>query len=353
MRIMFNVAHPAHVHLFRNPIAMLQQRGHEIQIVALEREVTEDLLKAFGFQYVAVGKSRGDLLVKSLDTVRRDFKMARLIKESKPHVVVSTGIPYSAQAARICGVPSIAFSDTEVATLVLQAMLPFVSAVCTPSCFDLDLGPKHIKYDGYHELAYLHPNYFEPNPSVVEQLEIEKDESYILIRVSSADSSHDLGSKTGLLDDPDSALNLFGWLEQFGRVFLTSEITLPSNFERFLVSIDPHMIHHLISSARLYVGEGATMASEAGVLGIPWIFVSETTRGYLRDQEEKYDLGYVVQDWKSARSKIEEVMRQENLRSSWQAKRERMLRDKIDVAAFIAEFVENWPLSFQKLSGGS
>jgi predicted glycosyltransferase len=353
MRIMFNVAHPAHVHLFRNPVALLQRQGHEIEIVALEREVTEDLLKAFGLQYVTLGKSHPDLLVKSLDMVRRDFGMARLVKRFEPDVVVSTGIPYSVQASRVCGVPSIAFSDTEIATLVLKAMLPFVSAVCTPSCFDLDLGPKHIRYDGYHELAYLHPNYFTPNPSVVEQLNIEDSANYVLLRVSSSDSSHDLGSSSGLLDDLTGALNFIGWLEQFGKVLLTSELPLPKRLRKYEVKVQPHMIHDLISFASLYVGEGATMASEAGVLGIPWIFVSETTRGYLRDQEENYDLGRVVPDWKSARGIIGEWMKREDLESSWRAKREKLLREKIDVSSFVAEFIEDWPQSFLELSGGT
>lgn len=349
---MFNVAHPAHVHLFKNPIALLQRKGHEVEIVALRREVTEDLLKAFGFQYVTLGRAHQHLLIKSLDMVRRDFRMAGLIREFRPHVVVSTGIPYSVQAARVCGIPSIAFSDTEIATLVLQTMLPFVSAVCTPSCFDLDLGPKHIKYDGYHELAYLHPNYFEPDPTVVERLGIERDEPYVLLRISSADSSHDLGARKGLFDDPTAASDLLGWLEQFGKVLMTSELPLPNDFEKYNVDVQPHMIHDLIGFATVYVGEGATMASEAGVLGVPWIFVSDTTRGYLREQEEKYGLGCVVSDWDSAKRKIKDWMKKEDLKSSWQLKRERLIKDKIDVSAFITEFVENWPQSFRELSGG-
>lgn len=353
MRIMFNVAHPAHVHLFKNPIAMLQRKGHEIQIVALEREVTEDLLKAFGFQYVTIGRSHRDLLVKSMDTVRRDFRMARLIREFKPYVVVSTGIPYSAQAARICGVPSIAFSDTEIATLVLQAMLPFVSAVCTPSCFDLDLGSKHIKYNGYHELAYLHPDYFTPNPSTLKQAGIEQGQQYFLLRVSSADSSHDLGTRRTLRDDSTTITNFLSELEQYGTVLLTSELPLPEEVSRFKADIPPHAIHDFLGFATLYIGEGATMASEAGVLGIPWIFVSQSTRGYLREQEEKYGLGCVVPDWGSAEATVKEWMKKKDLESDWKAKKKTLLKEKIDVSSFIVDFIENWPQSFNRLSGGS
>ena len=268
-------------------------------------------------------------------------------------ILASTGIPYSAQAAKVCGVPSIAFSDTEIATLVLQATLPFVSAVCTPSCFDLDLGPKHVQYNGYHELAYLHPNYFSPDPSVLENVGLGKDEDFFVLRLSSADSSHDLGPKASLLDSLQAATEILGGLEQYGRIFLTSEVRLPEDLRRFELRIPPHKMHDLLAYATIYMGEGATMASEAGVLGVPWIYVSHTTRGYLRDQEENYGLGFSVTSWEAAIDKASQLIQSENLKSDWQSKREKLLADKIEVTEFIADFVEDWPESFTKFSGRS
>ncbi|MFQ6127886.1 MAG: DUF354 domain-containing protein [Thermoplasmata archaeon] len=353
MRVLFNVAHPAHVHLFKNPISILQRKGHEIKIAALQREITEELLRTLGLQYVSIGKSHPELVVKSLDTMRRDLTMARMIKGFGPDLVVSTGIPYSAQAARICGVPAIAFSDTEIANLVLRSMLPFVSAVCTPSCFDLDLGPKHIKYDGYHELAYLHPDYFTPNPMVLDRFELKRGEPYILLRISAADSSHDLKRGDTLLADDARALSFVDWLGQFGRVMITSELPLPQQLEKYELNIKPYEMHDLMAYAAMYIGEGATMASEAGVLGIPWIYVSSTTRGYLVDQQAKYGLGRTVPRWDSVKDQAAKWMRTRNLKSSWQTRREELLRDKIDVVAFITEFIEDWPDSLCRHSGGN
>ena len=352
MKIMFNVAHPAHVHLFRNVITLLQQRGHSVDVVSLGREITEQLLGIYDLQYVSLGRSHKDLLVKYMDTVRADLRMVRLIKKRKPDILASTGIPYSAQAAKVCGVPSIAFSDTEIATLVLHATLPFVSAVCTPSCFDLDLGPKHVKYNGYHELAYLHPNYFSPDPSVLENVGLGKDEDFFVLRLSSADSSHDLGPKASLLDSVQAATEILGELEQYGRTFLTSEVRLPEDLRRFELRIPPHKMHDLLAYATIYMGEGATMASEAGVLGVPWIYVSHTTRGYLRDQEENYGLGFSVTSWEAAIDKASQLIQSENLKSDWQSKREKLLADKIEVTEFITDFVEDWPESFTKFAGG-
>lgn len=93
------------------------------------------------------------------------------------------------------------------------------------------------------------------------------------------------------------------------------------------------------------------MASEAGVLGVPWVYVSNTTRGYLTDQEHRYGLGFTVGDWEAAEEKAADLMGRENLRSSWKAKRKRLLSEKVDVSEFIADFIGNWPESFVRLLG--
>ena len=73
----------------------------------------------------------------------------------------------------------------------------------------------------------------------------------------------------------------------------------------------------------------------------------------MTEQESKYGLGHTVPDWSSAKERVSEWMRREDLESTWQTNRQKLLRDKIDVSAFIAEFIENWPRSFAELSGVS
>jgi len=100
----------------------------------------------------------------------------------------------------------------------------------------------------------------------------------------------------------------------------------------------------VLAYATAYVGEGATMAAEAGVLGVPWIFVSSAGRGFLADQQSRYGLGYWVQDRQGAEDALSHL-RLANLRSVWKAKRERMLSEKEDVVSFITRQIEDWPLA--------
>lgn len=349
MRVLFLLGHPAHVHLFRNPIRLMQDEGHDIRIGCIEKEITKDLLSHYGLPHVSIGPSQKDLLAKSLDTVRKDFRMVRLIKEFDPDIVVSTGIPYASHAAKLSGIPSIAFSDTEIATLVIKSMLPFVSAVCTPSCFSLDLGDKHIRYDGYHELAYLHPNYFEPDKSILSEVGLQEGESFFLVRFSSLDSSHDIGWRGVSAWGDDSLMRLLRDLEDFGRVFVMSEHSLSPDLRKYVLRIPPHRLLDLLPFARMYIGEGATMASEAGVLGVPWIFVSKTDRGYLVDQEQRYGLGYHFTDAEKAREKAIELLEDSQLHEKWKSKRVKLLEEKVDVTKFIVDFVLGWPESFERM----
>lgn len=44
MRILVDVGHPAHVHLFRNAIHIWQQHGHQVVVTARDRDITSHLL---------------------------------------------------------------------------------------------------------------------------------------------------------------------------------------------------------------------------------------------------------------------------------------------------------------------
>ena len=106
--------------------------------------------------------------------------------------------------------------------------------------------------------------------------------------------------------------------------------------------ISPTEIHHLLAFAALYVGESATMASESAILGTPAIFVSPVGRGYTDELERRYGLVRTLSN-DSEDSAIETAaswLGSRDIGSEWAEKRDRMLRDKIDVTSWMVEFVE-------------
>ena len=115
------------------------------------------------------------------------------------------------------------------------------------------------------------------------------------MRIAARDAVHDIGHKG--FKNVKEILEFIETLRMHCRLFITSEIDIPE-LERYRIQLPPERIHDLLAFATMYIGEGATMASEAGVLGVPWVFIYTKRLCYLDDQENNYGLGYTVSDSK-------------------------------------------------------
>ena len=346
MKVLFKVGHPSHVHFFKNVIWNLESKGHETKIAATDKENVLQLLNAYGFKYEIVGRERLGLARKLINMFKVDYKMYKVAKDFKPDILVGESSMTTAQVSKLVKKPSIIFDDTEHAIEHYLLFAPFADVICTPSCYKRKVNPKkHVKYNGYKELAYLHPNQFKPDTAVLDELNLSKDDKFIIVRFASWNSAHDIADRGFKFKNEQEILDFLSKLENYGTVLMNSEIKLSSKFKKYIL---PHLddLHSLLYYATLYIGEGATLASEAGVLGTPWIFVSTRSRGYLDDQQTNYGLGYVISDPKLAMEKAFELLEQNNLKKKWQKKREKLLSEKIDVTKFMTEFIENYPESF-------
>lgn len=349
MRIMVGVGHPKHVHFWKNIINNLEKDGHEVKIVARKKDITLYLLDAYGFDYEVVGKNYKGPIKKAYGMIENDFKALKVAKKFNPDIL-AMGTPYLAQVSKLIGKPHISFLDTEHATLTYKLTYPFTDVVCTPACFQKKINPKkHVTFNGYIELAYLHPDYFKPDPSVLDDLRLNKDDRFIILRFVSWGASHDVGQYGFELR------KLRSWireLEKYGRVFITSEAGLEKDFVKYKINMPPEKMHDLLYYATMYIGEGAAMASECAVLGTPAIYVNTLRLGYLDEQERRYGLVYTFSNPKNAQEqaikKAVELLEDKNIKKKWQKKREKLLSEKIDVTKFMTEFIENYPESYKE-----
>jgi predicted glycosyltransferase len=343
MKVLVFVNHPAHVHLFKNMVRRLQERGHVVKIFAREKDITCYLLEKYGFEYTTVGRSHKSLTGKVYELISTDFRCYRLARKFNPDVVVDIGI-YGAHTARLMNKPSIIFNDTCHAGFTHMLYAPFATVICTPASFKRDLGEKQMRYNGYHELAYLHPNYFKPDPSVLADLGLSENEKYIIVRFVSWNASHDF-SQHGFTSPRD----IVAMLEPYGRIFITSEAKLDADLEKYRLKVPPEKIHDLLYYATLYIGEGATIASECAVLGTPAIYVNTLRLGYLDEQEERYGLVFNFSDPEMAQqqaiARAIGLLQSPGLKEAWQSRRQKMLKDKIDVTRFMVELVEKYDQS--------
>jgi len=83
-------------------------------------------------------------------------------------------------------------------------------------------------------------------------------------------------------------------------------------------------MHDLLYYATMYIGEGATMASEAAILGTPSIYINTLRLSYTDEEEAKYDLLYNYSDPKTAQrealKKAIELLGNKNLKMNGKKK---------------------------------
>ena len=252
--------------------------------------------------------------------------------------MTNIGGTFIAPVGRLTRTPTVTFYDTENATVSNLISYPFASEILTPDCYKGRVPEgKHLKYPGYHELAYLHPDRFTPDPEVLRANGVNPDEPFSVVRFVSWKALHDAKAR-GF--SREQKLSLVQALEKFGRVYITSEKPMPDPLERFRLPIPPHEIHHLLAFARLFIGESATMASESAILGTPFVYLDPVGRGYTDEQEKRYGLGFNFRSGQ-AEGSIEKAVDilSANLKDSFSFResRARMLKEKVDVTRFMVE----------------
>jgi len=322
----------------RNAIRLLGERGHDILITARDKEIVFDLLEHFKLLFVARKGVRKSLFGKALNMVEADSSILGASKRFRPDLLCGVNNPYVAHVGRLLGRPSLVFTDTEHAALQNFLMRP-ATEIHTPSCFEGDLGGNQVRYDGYHELAYLHPNYFTPDKSVLEDIGLAEEDRFFVLRFVSWDASHDVG-QSGL--DIEYIMEHVERLEKYGRVLITSENPIQKSLEGYRIPLHPHTIHDLLYYSSMYMGEGATMASEAAVLGTPSIYVNTLKLGYINELEKKYGMVYHIQNPKNAIEKAISLLQEGDIKNTWKKRQEKLLKDKIDVTKYIVEKIEQY-----------
>lgn len=349
MRLLIEIGHPAHVHFFRHAINMWKSKGHELLVVSRDKEMTNYLLSAYRISAICISKAGHGLIGLLKEMLLRDFRLWQLARRFKPDIMTSIGGTWISQVSKLIKKPAIVFYDTENASLSNATTYPLVAALCTPKCYqnDTKLGVRHLRYPGYHELAYLHPHRFEPDLKVLSAFRLTPSNRYFIVRFVSWGAGHDLHQKGMSFQKKKRLIDI---LSGHGKVFISSESILPPELQRYSSPIPPEQIHHVMAYATMVVGESATMASEAAALGVPAIFISDTSRGYISEQEHNYGLVYHFTNKQpdEAFNKIDNLLSRPDLGEQWQKKRKKMLDDCIDVTAFVVDFIDNYPKSLYR-----
>ena len=346
MRILVDIGHPAHIHYFKNFIHVMRLKGHQFLITARNRENVFKLASAYGIDVLNRGKGAKNPIGKILYMILTDIILLMRARKFRPDLYLHFGSVYPSHVSRVLGGADIIFDDTENARLNQRLYVPFTDLICTPSCFHTDFGKKQIYFDGYMELCYLHPNRFVPDSRVLKLLGVNENDPFAILRFVGWEASHDYGHTGLYIEMKRKAVKEFS---RHAKVFISSEKELPEDLKQYQLSIPPEMIHSVLYYATLLYGESATMASECAVLGTPAIYIDNDGRGYTDEEESVYGLVYnfteSTADQEASIQKGLALLQTPDVKNIWKAKRDHMLKEKIDVTAFMVWLVENYPES--------
>ena len=342
MKILIDIGHPAHIHYFKFLIKRLLKKENEVFIVARDKEVAYKLLDNLKLPYHRRGKGANSMIGKLLYLIKTDILLSFYVHKLNPDVLIGFASPYIAHVSKLFAKTNFIFDDTEHANLNHTLYKNYASVILTPTTFKKDMGKNHIRFNSYMELCYLHPNHFNEK-SVIEIEELKNIKNYIVIRFVSWNANHDIGQKGFSLKEK---INIVMELSKIHKVFISSESILPKELEKFKLNISPDLIHSVLSNATLFIGEGATMASECAMLGTPAIYVNSLSVGYLEEQQ-KYGLVYCYRNPEGVLEKALELLGNPKLKDEALANQQRMLADKIDATSFMEWFIENYPESLK------
>jgi predicted glycosyltransferase len=341
MKILFYFGHPSQYLFLRNTINILREKGIICDLIIKSKDVLEKLLIENSETYINIlpeGRRSNKIGILA-GLVKRDFRLFNLVKNKNYDLFIGTD-PSLAHVGFLKRIPVITELEDDINVIpgLAKITFPYTSLILTPKeCKTGKYEKKTIHYNGYMKLAYLHPRWFNKKAAKFKQ-------PYFLIRTSKLGAYHDVGINgftTELLQ------RIVSLLQDKGSVFISSEGILDESLKPYELRINPSEMQDVLSNSTMLISDSQSMTMEAAMLGVPSLRYSDFTGkiSVLEALEHNYKLtfGIPTDSPEKLFEKIDELLSLPDMEKEFQNRRQKMLKDKIDVTAFVVWFVENYP----------
>lgn len=346
MKILIDINHPAHVHYFRNFIRMMENKGHRFKVINRNSPMINYLL-----DYYHINHSIRNRRPKRKGTIASLVNLGKMvwycIKESmvfKPDLYLGFASSACAITSALFGKPCILIDDTEHNRINHTIYLKFCTCVLTPFYFKKALGKKQIYFNAFVEQLYLHSRYFQANKDVLKELKL-KPKEYVLVRYIAYDAHHDLATRP--LSE-ENKKEIVSSLPEKYSVLLSMENSPSDDFySAYLLTLSPEQIHDVEANAKFVISEGATMASESFILGVPYLYINPLKVGYIDYQTTHYpEWTFQGCDADEVKSTIEQlaICDIDQIRASKEIE-----NSTIDPTAFLVWFIQEYPQSVKTM----
>lgn len=345
MKVLIDVNHPAHVHYFRNLIKIMTTNGHEFIVINRDDKMINELLDYYDIKHVIRNKrpEKKNSVISLCYLMGCIWGCIKATLKYKPNMYLGFGSSAASITALLFRKPCILLDDTEHNKLNHKLYMPGASVVLTPFYYNIELGKKQVRFNAYVEQLYMHSNYFSMNENVIEEQDVKNNE-YVLVRYIAYDAHHDKDVKPLCEEQKKSIVQL---LAKKYKVLLSLEKNIKDEFYKpYLVRFSPEKMHDIEAGAKFLVTEGATMASEAFVNGVPYVYLNPLRVGNV-DQQEKMMPQYFTQttDYENV---VDYVERLSSMKVDNELIKSEIESTTIDPTRFLVWFVENYPESVQQ-----
>ena len=350
-KVLIDINHPAHVHLFRHFIQEMKGRGNNVVVTAKEVDSITNLLKRYNIDYIGTGRKKDHILQKYVYEFFHLIKVLGIVLRRRIDygIGVSMVLPV---VSKLTAMKSFALDDDDLAaTPIFGKFTSYADVILNPDALaHEERGNRQLCHPSYHELAYLHPNRFRPDPAVLHEIGLSPGEPFFILRFNAFKAHHDAGVQ-GLLTE--QKLEIIDFLKDFGRIFITTERTIEPVLQAYQLPVSPEKIHSMLYYATLFVGDSQTMTTEAALLGTPALKLNSFA-GKLsipNELEHRYQLCFSYQppEFSALMDKIKELMLIDDVKAVWQVRLDAMLRDKVDLTTFLTTLLTDYPASVARL----
>ncbi len=278
MRVWIDVSNSPQVPFFRPLIAILESRGHDVDVTTRDYAQTIELLRLHGIRHEVVGPPHGGAGAwgKARAMASRLPALRSFAKPRRFDIALSHASHELPLAARSLGIPAAYVFDYEFARVQHGLGCRAANRVVVPEAIPQDrldsLGARERKvrrYPGLKEEYYLAG--FEPDRSVLTQLGLDEQRILVVARTPpdvSLYHLHDNPLFGALLADrlgSDPSVQTVVLPRTTAQRKAIAELDLPS------LVVPQHAIdaQSLVACADLVVSAGGTMNREAVALGVP------------------------------------------------------------------------------------
>ena len=271
MKILVDLNHPVDVNFFKNAIAQLAKK-HDCQIditVQPRGKLIPILQKELpDFHFTPIGIHRKSFFGKIYGAGYRFLHLLSYVRRGGFDGVVSFGGIGVSHATYVLGKPSIIFDDDIEYGLGFYPYKPFATRLVMPQQIPVR-GKNIVRYRGFKELAYLHPNHFSPDETVLKEYQLRPGE-YVFVREVSKISMNYAHLETGQLATVCGQLRTSG----LNIVLSLEDKSLVDRFSPQCIVLQEPVrdIYSLMHFAKLTISSGDTMARESCLTGTPVIY---------------------------------------------------------------------------------